>query len=66
MARAYLSIQRTEEAFRELEAAVAERDRNLVSLWTDPAWDSVRADPRFREILAEARKTRRDHEPGLW
>jgi TolB-like protein len=66
MARAYLSVQREEEAFEELEAAIAERDRNLVSLWTDPAWDSVRADPRFREILAEARKARKDRKPGLW
>ena len=66
LARAYLFVEREEDAFRELEAAVEARDRNLVSLWTDPAWDSVRADPRFREILAEARKNRREEGEDLW
>lgn len=56
LARAYVGLHRTEEAFRELTAAVEEKDRNLISLWTDPAWDSVRTDPRFREILSKARR----------
>jgi TolB-like protein len=56
LARAFVGLQRDEEAFRELERAVEARDRNLISLWTDPAWDSVRGDPRFRSILAEVRK----------
>jgi hypothetical protein len=56
MARAYVGLQRNTEALRELEAAVDARDRNLISLWTDPAWDSLRGDPRFRSILAEVRK----------
>lgn len=56
LARAYVGVQRNEEALRELEAGVRARDRNLISLWTDPAWDSLRGDPRFRSILAEVRK----------
>jgi len=56
LARAYVGLNRTEDAFRELEAALEERDRNLVSLFSDPAWDSIRADPRFREILSKARR----------
>ncbi len=56
LARAYVGLQRNEEALRELEAGLRARDRNLVSLWTDPAWDSLRGDPRFRSILAEVRK----------
>ncbi|MCJ7629580.1 MAG: hypothetical protein MUO50_14485, partial [Longimicrobiales bacterium] len=56
MARAYVGLHRKEDAFRELEAALEKKDRNLVSLWTDPAWDSIRSDPRFREILTKARR----------
>jgi len=56
MARAYVGLNQTEDAFRELEAALKEQDRNLVSLFADPAWDSIRGDPRFREILSRARR----------
>ena len=56
LARAFIGLKRTDEAFRELEAALGEKDRNLASLWTDPIWDSVRTDPRFREILSKARR----------
>jgi tetratricopeptide (TPR) repeat protein len=57
LARAFMGLDRADEAFRELEAAVEERDRNLISLWTDPAWDSVRTDPRFRKIMMDIRRT---------
>ncbi len=56
LARAYLGLHHTEEAIRELEQALEEKDRNLISLWTDPGWDSLRTDPRFREILSKARR----------
>ena len=56
LARAYVSLGRTDEALRELQAGVKARDRNLITLWTDPAWDSLRGDPRFRSILVEVRK----------
>jgi TolB-like protein len=62
LARAYAGLHRNEDALRELEAGVKARDRNLTSLWTDPAWDSLRGDPRFRSILAEVRR----REPGLF
>jgi TolB-like protein len=64
LARAYVGLHRTDDAFRELEAALERRDRNLVSLWTDPAWDSIRSDPRFREILSKASRGSEDH-PGI-
>ncbi len=57
LARTYMGLDRTDEAFQELEAAVEKRDRNLLSLWTDPAWDSVRTDPRFRKIMMDIRRT---------
>jgi TolB-like protein len=58
VARALVGVGKHEEAFAHLERALAERDRNLVSLWTDPTWDPLRADPRFREILTEVRRRR--------
>ncbi len=59
LARTFMGLDRTDEAFRGLEAAVEERDRNLISLWTDPAWDSARTDPRFRKIMMDIRRTQR-------
>ncbi len=56
LARVFVNLERTEEAFRKLTEAIEAKDRHLLSLWTDPAWDSVRSDPRFREILSKARR----------
>jgi hypothetical protein len=56
LARVYVNLDRTEEAFLKLSEALEKKDRHLLSLWTDPAWDSVRSDPRFKRILSEARR----------
>ena len=56
LAQAYVGLHRFEEAFQELNVALERKDRHLVSLWTDPAWDSIRSDPRFRQILSKARR----------
>ena len=56
VARAYFELDRVEEAFSELRSAVRQKDRQLVSLWTDPAWDSIRSDPRFKRILSQTRR----------
>ncbi|MBT8398213.1 MAG: hypothetical protein KJN92_14670 [Gemmatimonadetes bacterium] len=57
LARAFVELDRVDDAFRELRSAVRKNDRQLVSLWTDPAWDSIRSDPRFRQILSETRRS---------
>ena len=62
LARGYVGLHQIDDAFQELQAGVKARDRNLITLWTDPAWDSLRGDPRFRSILAEVRK----REPGVF
>jgi DNA-binding winged helix-turn-helix (wHTH) protein len=40
-----------DEAFRQLDAAIAHRDPALVHLAVAPQWDCLRRDPRFRERL---------------
>ncbi len=66
LARAYVNLDRTEEAFQKLGEALALKDRHLLSLWTDPVWDSVRSDPRFKDILSKARSggVRENRAPG--
>jgi eukaryotic-like serine/threonine-protein kinase len=39
-----------DQAFFWLNRAYAERDRLLMALRVDPGWDSLRADPRFKEL----------------
>jgi len=56
-ARAAVGIGELDVAFPFLEDALAEGDRNLVTLWTDPAWDVLRSDPRFKEILVRVRES---------
>ena len=41
-----------DEAFVALTRALEGRDPMLVSVDVDPAFDSIRADPRFQEIVA--------------
>jgi len=57
MARASVGVGNPEAAFPYLETALEKGDRNLVTLWSDPAWDVLRRDPRFREILTRVRET---------
>lgn len=68
LARAYVGLHRNDDALRELEKGVEAKDRNLISLWTDPGWDSLRPDPRFKEILSKARRGSQEEGPssGSW
>ena len=43
-----------DEAFEELERAYAERDLDLVHAEHSALFDSLRTDPRFRELRARA------------
>lgn len=44
-----------EGAIRTLQEAVERRDRGLFLLHTDPAWDALRADPRFVDLARRSR-----------
>jgi len=58
LARASVALGREAEAYRYLEEALARKDRSLLTLWTDPVWDDLRGDTRFREILSTVRALR--------
>jgi hypothetical protein len=56
LARASLGVGDTEAAVLHLQEAKTAGDRNLITLWTDPAWERLRDDPRLREVLQELRR----------
>ena len=51
VASIYAALGDKEHAFAELESAFAERDWYLHRLKVDPYWDTLRDDPRFKEML---------------
>ena len=63
-AAACVALGEYEDALNALEAGLAKRERQLVSLRSDPVWDPLRQDPRFQQIQAAVRKVRRPPVPG--
>ena len=51
MATIYIGLNKKEDALEWLEKAVEERSTSLVLIMVDPIFDSLHADPRFKEIL---------------
>jgi serine/threonine-protein kinase len=49
----HASLGRYDEAFAELERSYEERDCWVVSLGVEPAWVSLRGNPRFEAIVAK-------------
>jgi len=48
---AHLGMGNKEEALADLEKAYSEHLNNLTTLKVDPAFDSLRSDPRFQDLL---------------
>ncbi len=51
MAAFYSRLDERERAFEWLQKAVEERSNNLIYLKVSPAFDNVRSDPRFTELI---------------
>jgi TolB-like protein/Flp pilus assembly protein TadD len=54
LGRVYGSLGDNQQAFAWLEKAYDERHPDLIELATEPSFDSLRSDPRFRQLLARA------------
>lgn len=52
-AAAQLALGRVEEALASLEKAHRDHDRKLVTIRTDPVWDSIRTHPRFKGLVSQ-------------
>jgi hypothetical protein len=48
---AHLGMGNKEEALADLEKAYSEHLNNLTTLKVDPAFDPLRSDPRFQDLL---------------
>ncbi len=55
-AAALASLGRHDEALERLERAHESLDRQLVSLQSDPTWDALRSDARFRQLVTQMRR----------
>jgi eukaryotic-like serine/threonine-protein kinase len=51
MAEIYARLERKEEALASLERAYKERDSKLTYMKIEPAFDEIRSDPRFQQLL---------------
>lgn len=51
MLGAYLAVGNKEEALAELEKAYSEHFGIMTTLKVDPAFDPLRSDPRFQDLL---------------
>jgi tetratricopeptide (TPR) repeat protein len=55
LAQVHFAFGETDEGFRQLERALQVKDQSLPTLKVEPAYDAIRADPRFQRILRTLR-----------
>jgi len=58
IATAHAALGQRDEAFELLVAALARGEPGVLGIRSDPAWDEMRSDPRFRELARETEKVR--------
>lgn len=51
----YIGLGNKEQALKSLEAAYAEHSPGLTAIKVGPAYDSLRAEPRFQTVLKGTR-----------
>lgn len=54
IAAAHAALGQDDEAFQYLAEALERGEPGILSLRSDPVWDDLRRDPRFREVAREA------------
>ncbi len=52
LALVHIGLGDIEKAFELLEEGYAQRDSNLLYLQCEPAFDSLRSDPRFQDLVS--------------
>jgi hypothetical protein len=50
-AKIYAGLGDKDEAFAWLDKAIADRESGLEFVKTDPSYDSLHSDPRFKNVL---------------
>jgi adenylate cyclase len=55
-AAACVALGEHEDALASLETGLANRDRGLITLRSDPVWDPLRKEPRFKAVLSQVRR----------
>ena len=53
IARIYIALGETDQAFDSLQAAAEQHDQTLLTVKVDPMFDPLRSDPRFDELLTK-------------
>jgi TolB-like protein len=69
-ATAHAALGNEDQAFACLVAALERGEPGVLAIRSDPAWDELRADPKFRQIVRQAQhvryaRPRPPREPGL-
>jgi hypothetical protein len=65
LAAAYAVLGERDRAYELLEDALEIDEIRLLALPSDPVWDPLRRDPRFREIEQRVRRWRLDMSLGI-
>ena len=53
MAQIYARLRDKGQALASLETALEQRDSNLTYVKVEPAFDDLRADPRFKRVVQQ-------------
>jgi predicted Zn-dependent protease len=51
VAQVYIGLGEYDTAFEWLERGYHDRDESMTALKVEPAYDEIRSDPRFRDLL---------------
>jgi hypothetical protein len=65
LAMAYTALGDTNRALNALSAAADRREFGVATVQTDPTFDPLRADPRFRQIVARYKIPEQTQSPAV-